>query len=120
MLAPAHQFLFTPFDQAVGHFRRYSKTTLLETAPRSLHIERLAYLDSLGALASLGNRFLLQSDMPRIRHIKVWDGILVPLSRILDPLMRYSIGKSVLAIWRKVESSRDSGKRSNGGERPTG
>ncbi len=25
VLAPAHQFLYTPFDKAIGHFRRYNK-----------------------------------------------------------------------------------------------
>ena len=28
ILSPAHQWLFTPFDQAIGHYRRYSKSSL--------------------------------------------------------------------------------------------
>lgn len=102
VLAPAHQFLFTPFDKAVGHFRRYSKKTLLQAAPTTLQIERLMYIDSVGSLASVANRFLLKSGMPGSRQIAFWDHVLVPLSKVLDRLLGYSIGKSVLAVWRKV------------------
>ncbi len=34
VLAPAHQWLFTPFDQAIGHYRRYTKATLRASRPR--------------------------------------------------------------------------------------
>jgi ubiquinone/menaquinone biosynthesis C-methylase UbiE len=101
VLSPAHQFLFTPFDQAIGHFRRYSKRTLLEAAPQVLKIERLMYIDSVGSLASAVNRFLLKSEMPGIRQVTFWDRVLVPLSKVIDPLLGYSIGKSVLAVWPK-------------------
>jgi 2-polyprenyl-3-methyl-5-hydroxy-6-metoxy-1,4-benzoquinol methylase len=33
VLSPAHQFLFSPFDQAVGHYRRYSRATLRDLTP---------------------------------------------------------------------------------------
>ncbi len=35
VLAPAHPFLFTPFDAAIGHFRRYTHASLF-TKPRPL------------------------------------------------------------------------------------
>ena len=40
VLAPAHQFLFSPFDEAIGHFRRYTRKTLAAAAPEEPH-ERL-------------------------------------------------------------------------------
>ncbi len=102
VLSPAHQFLFTPFDRAIGHFRRYSKRTLLEAAPQALKIERIMYIDSVGSLASAVNRFLLKSEMPGRRQVTLWDRVLVPLSKVIDPLLGYSIGKSVLSVWRKI------------------
>src|SRR5437763_1457253 len=33
VLAPAHQWLFTPFDAAIGHHRRYNTHTLRAAAP---------------------------------------------------------------------------------------
>jgi SAM-dependent methyltransferase len=101
VLAPAHQALFSPFDRSVGHFRRYSRRGLLALAPPGLDVVAVRYLDSVGLLASLGNRLLLRSDLPGARQIWFWDRFMVPLSRLVDPLLAYRIGKSVLAVWRR-------------------
>ena len=52
MLSPAHQRLFSPFDAAIGHFRRYSRSMLRGISPPDLRLERLRYLDSVGLTAS--------------------------------------------------------------------
>jgi|TARA_B100000809_G_scaffold262853_1_gene314784 hypothetical protein len=36
------------------------------------------------------------------RDIEVWDRLLVPVSRLLDSLTLYALGKSVLVVWKKV------------------
>jgi ubiquinone/menaquinone biosynthesis C-methylase UbiE len=115
VLAPAHQWLFTPFDKAIGHYRRYNKKMLAAIAPEGLRTTRLIYLDSVGMLASMGNRFLLGSGMPSRRQLWVWDKLMVPISRLLDPLLCYSIGKSVLGIWSQ-EGSQGSDVRNAGDE----
>src|SRR5262249_35313890 len=43
VLAPAHNWLYTAFDRAIGHYRRYSKTTLALTAPPTLRLQELLY-----------------------------------------------------------------------------
>jgi hypothetical protein len=101
VLAPAHAWLYTSFDRAIGHLRRYTKRTLAALTPPGLHRVELAYLDSVGLLASLGNRFLLRADLPTARQIWAWDRWLVPLSRITDPLLGHTVGKSVLGVWRR-------------------
>jgi SAM-dependent methyltransferase len=101
VLSPAHPWLYTPFDRAIGHFRRYTKATLAALTPPSLELVRLNYLDSVGMFASLGNRLLLSQSMPTARQIAVWDRLMVPLSRVVDPVLGYSVGKSVLGAWRR-------------------
>ena len=101
MLSPAHPWLFTPFDAAIGHYRRYTRKTLAALAPPTLVQERLDYLDSAGLLLSLGNRLFLKSAHPTAAQILLWDRRVVPVSRVLDPLLRRRAGKSVLAIWRR-------------------
>lgn len=101
VLSPAHPFLFTPFDEAIGHFRRYTKTTLRRAAPQGLPEVTVTYLDSVGMLASLGNRLLLAQSMPTAQQIGVWDRYMVPPSRIADRLTGGLIGKSVLGVWRR-------------------
>ena len=100
VLAPAHPWLFTAFDASIGHFRRYTRESLTTAAPRELHCERLIYLDTVGLAASAANRFLLNSARPTRSQIQTWDRLLVPLSRVVDPLLRHRAGKSVLGVWR--------------------
>jgi hypothetical protein len=99
VLAPAHPWLFSPFDRAIGHFRRYSRKSLRALNPPGLAVARSIYLDSIGLLASLGNRMVLSQSMPRPGQIAFWDKFLVRGSRLVDPLVGYSIGKSVLTVW---------------------
>lgn len=102
ILSPAHQWLFTPFDQTIGHYRRYSKESLAAIAPSGCKLEKLIYLDSAGMLLSLANRLLLNQSMPSVNQIKFWDRRVVPISRILDPIVSHAIGKSVVAVWRRA------------------
>jgi ubiquinone/menaquinone biosynthesis C-methylase UbiE len=101
VLAPAHQSLFTQFDKAIGHFRRYNTQTLMGAAPSTLEKVRLIYLDSVGALASIANKIALRQSMPTHGQIRFWDRLLVPLSRVTDPLFRFKVGKSILGIWQQ-------------------
>ena len=100
VLSPAHQFLFTKFDEGLGHCRRYSRKTLRAAAPAGAREARLIYLDSIGLFASLGNKLVLQQSLPTVRQIKIWDRFFVRLSKLADPLLRYRFGKSLLAVWQ--------------------
>jgi SAM-dependent methyltransferase len=99
VLAPAHQALYSPFDQAIGHFRRYSQRTLLAAAPSALQPVAAYYLDAVGMVASLANRLLLRARVPTYQQLIFWDRVLVPASRVIDPMLAYRVGKSVVAVW---------------------
>lgn len=80
--------------------------TLLESdvralVPEGLTTSRLVYLDSIGFFASLANRLFLKSAMPGPSQIAFWDRVLVRMSRVVNPVLGHSAGKSVLAVWRK-------------------
>ena len=100
VLAPAHQALYSAFDAAVGHVRRYSRKTLLSAKPAGLNVERMFYLDSVGLLASMGNRLLLRASSPSPGQIALWDGKMVPISKWLDPVFGHRLGKTIIAIFR--------------------
>jgi 2-polyprenyl-3-methyl-5-hydroxy-6-metoxy-1,4-benzoquinol methylase len=101
VLAPAHQWLYSPFDRVIGHFRRYALLELCALAPQQLAVERAIYLDSVGFFASLANRVAIRAGMPTAAQIRFWDKIMVPASRIVDPLLLRQFGKTALIIWRK-------------------
>jgi SAM-dependent methyltransferase len=100
VLAPAHRWLYSPFDRAIGHYRRYTRRSLAAVGPPGLRHVVLRYLDSVGLLASAGNRFILRKSIPTAGDIARWDQLMVPVSRRIDGWLGFRIGKSVLGIWR--------------------
>ena len=102
ILSPAHQELFTPFDEKIGHFRRYTKATLSAVIPERLRLIKLIYVDSFGALASAANRYILKSDTPTKKQIEFWDTKIIPFSRFFDAKFGYAVGKSVIGVWKKI------------------
>ncbi len=101
IMAPAHQSLYTAFDAAVGHFRRYDKASLKAIIPRGLDCIEMKYLDSVGLCATSANRLMLRSPLPKSYQLAIWDKFMIPVSRLVDPLLNYRLGKSILGIWRK-------------------
>lgn len=102
ILAPAYQWLFTPFDAAIGHYRRYDKKMLRNILPDNIRVVKLSYLDCAGLLASLANKLLLKQSYPTLKQVKIWDTFLVPLSKLLDPVLGYTFGKSILLVGKKM------------------
>ena len=100
VLSPAHQWLFTPFDAAIGHFRRYNRPMLRKISPQGLSLERLFYLDSAGLLLSSANLLLLRQSMPTKAQLRIWDNWVIPVSRVLDRCLFGSVGKSIVAVWK--------------------
>lgn len=101
VLSPAFQHLFSPFDKAIGHFRRYTRSALKKISPQELKPVSIRYYDSTGYFASVMNKLLLRQRYPSLRQVKFWDKWLVPVSRISDKVFFHSFGKSIIAIWRK-------------------
>jgi SAM-dependent methyltransferase len=99
VLSPAHQRLYTAFDAAIGHCRRYNRPMLRGISPPSLRSEQLTYLDSVGLVLSAANLLLLRQTMPTKAQLRFWDSV-IPVSRVLDRCLFYSVGKSILGIWQ--------------------
>jgi SAM-dependent methyltransferase len=102
ILSPAFPWLFTPFDAAIGHYRRYTKNSLRSIAPQGLREVKCIYLDSAGLLASLGNKLFLRSPVPSKAQIQFWDRTMVPISRYADRALNHAIGKSIMGVWQKA------------------
>ena len=99
VLSPAHPWLYSPFDKAIGHFRRYTRSTLRSAAPRELRLVVCRYLDCAGLAASAANALFLRQSLPTKNQILFWDRFFIPVSRFADPIFAYGCGKSVLGIW---------------------
>jgi Methyltransferase domain len=104
VLSPAHQLLYSPFDRAIGHQRRYNRVSLLRCTPPNVQSIRVSYLDSVGYCLSLANRLVLRQSSPTLEQILFWDKYILPVSRFIDPVLGFRVGKSILGVW---QASRD-------------
>lgn len=101
VLAPAFNWLYSPFDGAIGHCRRYSRRSLRKIAPEDLTEIKIRYLDAFGFFLSLGNKLLLRQTLPTSQQIRMWDQWAISVSRIIDPAIHNCFGKTILGIWQK-------------------
>ena len=100
VLSPAHQSLMSNFDRNIGHFRRYNKKMLQDICPSNMFVERQYYLDSVGLLASFAARFV-KSGNPTLKQILLWDQFMVPASRLIDSLLFFLFGKTIVTVYKK-------------------
>jgi len=103
VLSPAYNCLYSEFDRVIGHYRRYTKRSLRGVFPKDdLRECRVLYLDLLGMLTSLANKYVLRQDYPTKRQLAIWDTWIVPVSRVLDPLLLHMAGRTIIAVYQKT------------------
>ena len=105
ILVPAHQKLYSKFDKAIGHFKRYEINFFKNNNFKNLKIEKLIFLDFFGyMLYYLNNIFFKKDIYPSKAKIMVWDKIFTPLTIIADFLIGYKSGKNILCVYKKIKS----------------
>src|SRR5262249_58918170 len=84
---PAHAWLYSPFDAAIGHRRRYDRRMIhrLVAANPGLRLEAFAYFDCLGIVLSLTNRWITRRAQPTSRGVGPPDTRVLPLCLARDP-----------------------------------
>lgn len=102
ILVPAHMFLFSQFDQSVGHYRRYSRKSLQNCIPKNLVTRRVKNLDCVGLFASLLNKYLFPNNLVTRKKVVFWDRFVVPMSVVLDQLLLFRVGKSIFVELERI------------------
>jgi len=107
LLVPAHITLFSDFDRAAGHFRRYSKKAMRSLLLNNLDNKNIEleqyYFNSVGAV---GYYFVYKilNKMPKSDtsvEIGFFDTAIVPLLRIVEPKW-LPFGLSLISVIRKI------------------
>jgi hypothetical protein len=101
VLAPAFNTIYSEFDRAVGHFRRYTKPDASRLTVDGLTIERIFYLDCVGFVAALANRMFMKTATPSKAQVLFWDRVLVPVSTLADKVFGPLFGKTIVMVWKK-------------------
>lgn len=104
---PAFNALFTAMDRKVGHYRRYTRRSLIELLRRSgFVIHEAKYVDFLGFFATLLFKWAgsQSGDIDR-SSVKLYDTYIFPLSRLFDRVFCKFLGKNVLILAEKPITS---------------
>ena len=89
IMVPAHQKLYSNFDKAIGHFRRYERK-FFKKKLNNLSRVRLMSLDSSGYILYYLNKFFFSKETYSSNFkIFIWDKIFTPISVIFDLLTLY-------------------------------
>lgn len=105
IFVPAWQYLYSDFDKKVGHFRRYNKKRLLSLAENSsLKVKDIFYFDIIGYILALIFKVFNFSPMTvTTKKLVFFDKYLFPISKLLDYMFRYILGKNIIMICRRVD-----------------
>ena len=99
---PAYQFLYSDFDKAIGHVKRYNKHFFLSfKKTKGISIIELKYFDSVGFFIAVLNRLFNKNKKETIGlGVKIWDKLIF-ISRIMDLFFLNKFGKSLFCIIKK-------------------
>ncbi len=106
LLVPAHPGLYGPMDRLAGHCRRYTRGLLVpQLSGAGLSLERIEYFNGLGGLGWWVNAKLVRprglSDPKINRQILLYDRLVQPMAKVLNPLTRGFFGQSLWAVARR-------------------
>lgn len=99
ILVPAHEWLYTPADKALGHFRRYSRDELQSKLQAAgFEVVHIQNFNRLGVLGWYVNGLMKRTRISP-RQMRLYDRLL-PLAKLMDAC-RLGPGLSLIAVGRK-------------------
>lgn len=101
---PAYRWLYGAVDSAVGHHRRYTRTSLGETlADGGFRARDLWYFNAAAIPGWWLNSVVLRRETPSSAQLSLFSRVL-PLAKTLDRVLRPIAGLSVFAVAEKGSS----------------
>lgn len=101
ILVPAHQEIYSEFDKAVGHIKRYD-INFFKKLKKNYKIVFLKQIDLIGYFLYFLNKIFFKNEVyPTKLKIFIWDKIFTPLTIVIDFLTFRKFGKNILCIIKK-------------------
>lgn len=103
LLVPSHQFLYGSMDSAIGHFRRYNKSTLTDMLKKAgFEIILAKRLNFLGAIGWFISGRILKDNAVKAGSIKIFNAV-APYVLSVENLFETPIGTSILIMAQKYD-----------------
>jgi SAM-dependent methyltransferase len=101
LFVPGYDQLYGDFDRKVGHFRRYTPERLRATAERAgLSVTSCRPVNLLGGLAWWAAVRKGGTGSPRPRMVRMYDRVVVPLTRLVERFWTPPFGQSIFCVAR--------------------
>jgi ubiquinone/menaquinone biosynthesis C-methylase UbiE len=101
LIVPAFMFAMSPVDIATGHVRRYTKKTMRAALTEAgLEVERLQYANALGLMGYYMATSVFKLTPKEGAMVKVYDKLVLPVTKAAESIMRPPFGQSVFAVAR--------------------
>jgi SAM-dependent methyltransferase len=101
LFVPAFPIGMSRFDREIGHFRRYRKKTLRGAlVGAGLDVEVLRHVNALGLFAWIVMMRLLRQRPKAGPLLRLWDGLMIRIIRLIESRVEPPLGQSLLAVAR--------------------
>ena len=99
LIVPAFPSLSGPIDRKLGHFRRYTRQSLTQTATDAgLSVRKLQYMNMPGFFAWWLNARILHLEAQSAAQIELFDTLIVPLAARIEKLTPPPFGQSLFCV----------------------
>jgi SAM-dependent methyltransferase len=100
ILVPAYQWLYNPIDKSLGHYRRYTPSSLSQLMRAHGPLEKLFSFNFTGIAAWwMGGKLFRQDTIPK-GEMKLYNTF-VPVFKIVDKMVFNKVGLSVIGVIKK-------------------
>jgi ubiquinone/menaquinone biosynthesis C-methylase UbiE len=101
IIVPAFMFAMSPVDVATGHVRRYTKKSLSAAMTEAgLEVTNVQYANALGLLGYYMATSVFKLTPKEGAMVKVYDKLVLPVTKAAESLVRPPFGQSVFAVAR--------------------
>ena len=102
IVVPALPILYGTIDEAVGHFRRYTRGSLREVLEAAgFEVVRCRYMNCVGVPGWFLTNRILKQQSQSTKQVRFFDTYVVPITRRIEALLPPPFGMSVVGIARK-------------------
>jgi SAM-dependent methyltransferase len=106
LIVPAFPSLYGPIDERLGHYRRYTRTSISQLARETgLNVKSSHYLNAIGFFGWWTNAHVLKREAQSAAQIEFFDRYIVPVSSLVEGWLHPPFGQSLFVVLQKPETS---------------
>jgi SAM-dependent methyltransferase len=101
ILVPSYMWLYNPFDRELGHYRRYTKSSLSRAFSRTgFQVIHKQYFNFIGIFGWYFTGTILKKKMIPENQMRLYNSLL-PLIKLVDRVVFHRAGLSTLIVGKK-------------------